>query len=142
MLGIFLVNFVEVFLCFYVKDEYYFIFNSFILMSIVNSSFFEKNIMKKNIFPNFNDFIQNIHIFKKYCFYLIVLMIGCFNLIMNKKILLIMILNITYFIYNSKMLSFNKILNFIEDFNEYFMNIFFDSFNLNLNRNPDLSFYK
>ena len=142
MLGIFLVNFVEVFLCFYVKDEYYFIFNSFILMSIVNSSFFEKNIMKKNIFLNFNDFIQNIHIFKKYSFYLIVLMIGCFNLIINKKILLIMIINITYFIYNSKMLSFNKILNFIEDFNEYFMNIFFDSFNLNLNRNPDLSFYK
>jgi len=142
MLGIFLVNIVEIFLCFYVKDEYYFIFNSFILMSIINSSFFEKNISKKNIFPNFNDFIKNIHIFKKYSLYLIVLIIGCFSLIMNKKILLMMIINITYFIYNSKMLSFNKILNFIEDFNEYFINIFFDSFNLNLNRNPDLSYYK
>ena len=124
---------------FFVKDEYYFIFYNLVFMSFFNSSFF-KNVFKKNFFPNFNDFIININIFKKYSFYFMILLFLCLNLIINKKILLIIIINIIYFIYNSEFYLI-KILNFIEDFNEYFLNIFFDAFNLNLNRNPDLNYF-
>ena len=124
---------------FFVIDEYYFIFYNLVFMSFFNSSFF-KNVFKKNFFPGFNDFIININIFKKYSFYFMILLFLCLNLIINKKILLIIIINIIYFIYNSEFYLI-KILNFIEDFNEYFLNIFFDAFNLNLNRNPDLNYF-
>jgi hypothetical protein len=139
MLVIFLIDCCEILMLFFVKDEYYFIFYNLVFMSFFNSSFF-KNVFKKNFFPNFNDFIININIFKKYSFYFMILLFLCLNLIINKKILLIIIINIIYFIYNSEFYLI-KILNFIEDFNEYFLNIFFDAFNLNLNRNPDLNYF-
>ena len=139
MLVIFLIDCWEILMLFFVKDEYYFIFYNLVFMSFFNSSFF-KNVFKKNFFPNFNDFIININIFKKYSFYFMILLFLCLNLIINKKILLIIIINIIYFIYNSEFYLI-KILNFIEDFNEYFLNIFFDAFNLNLNRNPDLNYF-
>jgi hypothetical protein len=139
MLVIFLIDCWEILMLFFVKDEYYFIFYNLVFMSFFNSSFF-KNVFKKNFFPNFNDFIININIFKKYSFYFMILLFLCLNLIINKKILLIIIINIIYFIYNSEFYLI-KILNFIEDFNEYFLNIFFDEFNLNLNRNPDLNYF-
>ena len=139
MLVILLIDCCEILMLFFVKDEYYFIFYNLVFMSFFNSSFF-KNVFKKNFFPNFNDFIININIFKKYSFYFMILLFLCLNLIINKKILLIIIINIIYFIYNSEFYLI-KILNFIEDFNEYFLNIFFDAFNLNLNRNPDLNYF-
>ena len=139
MLVILLIDCWEILMLFFVKDEYYFIFYNLVFMSFFNSSFF-KNVFKKNFFPNFNDFIININIFKKYSFYFMILLFLCLNLIINKKILLIIIINIIYFIYNSEFYLI-KILNFIEDFNEYFLNIFFDAFNLNLNRNPDLNYF-
>ena len=139
MLVIFLVDCWDILMLFFVKDEYYFIFYNLVFMSFFNSSFF-KNVFKKNFFPGFNDFIININIFKKYSFYFMILLFLCLNLIINKKILLIIIINIIYFIYNSEFYLI-KILNFIEDFNEYFLNIFFDAFNLNLNRNPDLNYF-
>ncbi len=123
----------------FVNDEYYFIFYNLVFISFFNSDFF-KNVFKKKFFPDFNDFIKNIHIFKKFSLYFIVLIIFCLNLIINKKILLTIIINFIYFIYNSEF-NFIKILNFIEDFNEYFLNIFFDAFNLKLNRNPDLNYF-
>ncbi len=139
MIGIFIVDCFEILMMIFVKDEYYFIFYNLVFISFFNSDFF-KNVFKKKFFPDFNDFIKNIHIFKKFSLYFIFLIFACLNLIINKKILLIIIINFIYFIYNSE-LNFIKILNFIEDFNEYFLNIFFDAFNLNLNRNPDLNYF-
>ena len=138
MLVILLIDCCEILMLFFVKDEYYFIFYNLVFISFFNVVF--KNVVKKNLFPDFNDFIININIFKKYSFYFMILLFLCLNLIINKKILLIIIINIIYFIYNSEFYLI-KILNFIEDFNEYFLNIFFDAFNLNLNRNPDLNYF-